>query len=599
MLSKLNPQQKEAVKFQENALVIACPGSGKTRVLTSKIAYELEKMSTKKKMVVALTYTNRAAEEISKRIDEMGISTEQLWAGTIHSFCFQWILSPYSSNLSELKYGFSIADEFMVDELKEQIFEEYNLPGFTEINTRINRQGSYDFIGAGNNPAEELHKRLLNNRMIDFDLLLYFSYQLLMKYPKISLHLGRIFTYILIDEFQDTQDLQYAIVGQIIKASQKKCKLFLVGDPNQAIYSSLGGMAKEVSEIAEEIGCEIKKLELSGNYRSIQRIIDYYTLYQWHVTNVESMIDDGRDKGIVKFNNTTHKDKLYQELATIIRDHLNKGTNPKEICVIAPRWDHLTTISRRLKSLLPDVPFDAPGLTPLPRSLDNFWYKLARLLLTKPSSKMYMTRMRWSKQILEEINIFTNTNYETNSKQSRKFLRLINGIKIDESNGILYLKQAFTLLFSLLNIDLEDHKVLYEHWESFFNGIERRYSKPDFVTLPKDISYFRSMFQIAKGVVVNTCHGVKGEEFDTVIAFGLLRGYVPHWNSIINQHYMVEEEHSKKLLYVIGSRAKRHLYMFAEKGRLTQSGNEYEVNRQLGRVNFEYNDSEVSLVYGI
>lgn len=599
MLSKLNPQQEEAVKFQENALVIACPGSGKTRVLTSKIAYELEKMTTKKKIIVALTFTNRASEEISKRIDEMGISTEQLWTGTIHSFCFQWILSPYSSYLSELKYGFSIADEFMVDELKEQIIEEYNLPVYTEINTRIDRKGNYNFIGAGSNPAEELHKRLLNNRMIDFDLLLYFSYRLLIQYPKISSHLGKIFTYVLIDEFQDTQDLQYAIVGQIIKASQKKCKLLLVGDPNQAIYNSLGGMAKEVSEIEEEIGCGIKKLELSGNYRSIQRIIDYYTFFQWHETNVKSMIDNGLDKGMVKFNNSTHKDELFRELADIIRNHLNKGTEPKEICVVAPRWDHLTSISRRLKSLLPDVPFEAPGLTPLPRSLDNFWYKLARLLLTDPSSKMYLSRMRWSKQILEEINIFTNKNYETNSIQSRKFLRLINGIKIEESNGILYLEQAFTLLFSLLNINLADHNVLNEHWESFFYGIEKRYSKPDFKNIPKDVSYFRSMFQLAKGVVVNTCHGIKGEEFDTVIAFGLLRGYVPHWNSIINQHYKVEEEQSNKLLYVIGSRAKRNLYLFAEKGRLTQSGNDYEVNRQLGRVSFEYDDSEKSIVYGI
>ncbi|MGR5962012.1 3'-5' exonuclease [Bacillus paranthracis] len=96
----------------------------------------------------------------------------------------------------------------------------------------------------------------------------------------------------------------------------------------------------------------------------------------------------------------------------------------------------------------------------------------------------------------------------------------------------------------------------------FFSGIKRRYEKSDFKDIPKDITYIKKMFNSRDGIVVNTCQGIKGEEFHTVIAFGLLRGYIPHWSAIYNQ---VEEE-ANKLLYVIASRAKENLFLFAERG---------------------------------
>src|SRR5699024_2297938 len=113
------------------------------------------------------------------------------------------------------------------------------------------------------------HEKILENKELDYDLLLYFSYRLLIKHPKILSHLSNIFKYILVDEYQDTQDLQYGIIGTIIKESKGKCKVFLVGDPDQAIFESLGGIAKTLEEIKEDIGGEdIILKKLSGNYRS-------------------------------------------------------------------------------------------------------------------------------------------------------------------------------------------------------------------------------------------------------------------------------------------------------------------------------------------
>jgi DNA helicase-2/ATP-dependent DNA helicase PcrA len=90
----LNQKQETAIWTDGNVFLIACPGSGKTRTLTYKIAYELSKITSSKKFIVAITYTHRAADEIHERIENLGVDTTQLWIGTIHSFCLEWIIKP-------------------------------------------------------------------------------------------------------------------------------------------------------------------------------------------------------------------------------------------------------------------------------------------------------------------------------------------------------------------------------------------------------------------------------------------------------------------------------------------------------------------------
>ena len=107
ILSGLTDEQKDAVTCPNSLLLTACPGSGKTRVLTHKVAYELSMIDNPKQFVVALTFTHRATDEIKERIDRLNIETEQLWAGTIHSFCLDWIIRPYAGFLDILKNGFA------------------------------------------------------------------------------------------------------------------------------------------------------------------------------------------------------------------------------------------------------------------------------------------------------------------------------------------------------------------------------------------------------------------------------------------------------------------------------------------------------------
>lgn len=590
MLGDLNSHQLDAVTTDENALVIACPGSGKTRVLTRKIAYELDKLDSKKKFIIALTYTNRAAEEIQRRLDELGIPQEQLWAGTIHSFCYQWIIKPYSAYEPSLVNGCSVIDDNKKRKVLNDLKKKYSLPSFSNINTGLDRNENYINDDPYNNAiAKEFHESIIENKEIDFDLLLYYSYKMLINNKKIRSHLANIFSYIFVDEYQDTQDLQYAIIGQVLTEAKGKCKLFLVGDPDQAIYSSLGGMSKNLFEIQEEIGNQkIVLKELPGNYRSTQRMIDYFKNFQSTDVNIQALGRHACESGIITLDTTTDKDNLYKEFAEIITYNLNNGLKPNEICIIAPQWYFLTPLAQKLKSHLPDIPFDSPGTSPLPTNRENFWWKLSRLFLSEITPKTAMSRFRWVGQLINDLNDYTNCSFGYEYTDCRKYLKLINSIKPNEDIAILYLKEAFKTFFNKLDIDINDYYVLVEQWDIFFDSIRTRYESSDFIGTPDDVQYFKSIFKPSTGVVINTCHGVKGEEFETVIAFGLLWGYVPHWSSIIDQDYYIAESASEKLLYVIGSRAKRNLHLFAEKGRRTNSGSAYRINHQLAKTTFEY-----------
>lgn len=595
MLEGLNSHQFDAVTTDKNALVIACPGSGKTRVLTRKIAYELERIESKKKFIVALTYTNRAAEEIQRRLDELGIPQSQLWAGTIHSFCYQWIIKPYAAYEPSIVNGFSIIDDNKKRKILNDLKKKHLVPFFSEINTGLDRNANYMNYDSYNNAiAKEFHESILENKEIDFDLLLYYSYKMLKNNKKIRSHLANIFSYIFVDEFQDTQDLQYAIIGQILAEADGRSKLFLVGDPDQAIYGSLGGIPKSLYAIQKEIGNqEIVFKEVPGNYRSTQRMVDYFKNFQSTDVNIQALGHNASENGIITFDTTIDKDNLYKEFIEIITHNLKNGVKPSEICIIAPQWYFLIPLAQKLKANLPDVPFDAPGVSPLPANRENFWWKLSRLFLSEITPKTAMSRFRWMSQLINDLNDYTNSSLGYEYKDCRKYLKLINSIKPNETIAIPYLKKAFKVFFKKIDLDINDYYVLVEQWDIFFDGIQTKYESSNFIGIPDDVQYFKNIFKPSTGVVINTCHGVKGDEFETVIAFGLHWGYIPHWNSIKNQNYYIAESASKKLLYVIGSRAKKNLHLFAEQGRKANSGYVYQTNHQLAQTTFEYDSSYV------
>ncbi len=578
MLRGLNAEQVEAVIHEGNILLTACPGSGKTRTLTHKIAYELEKNVDSKKIIIAVTFTNRAADEIEKRIRNFSMDNSNLWAGTIHSFCLEWIIRPYRCYLDELKNGFSISDEYNSERIINELKKDYGVGFFDNVSTRYLLSGEKEEI-IFRELVDEYHEILSKDKLIDFDQILHYSYKLLSTYPKIANILQNLFQLICVDEYQDTQQLQYSILSSIMKA-KGNCKMFIVGDSDQAIYGSLGGVAKSHEEIELEFEAVFENKELTGNYRSNQKIINYNKNFQTTQIEIKALGLNVNDEAIIKYDTDIHKDKIIEEIAKIIKEKINEGIPENEICVLAPNWYLVIPMGRRLKALLPDVKFDAVGLSPLLKNKENIWFRIARLFLVSPSPASFIIRKRWSTELLSDLEGYGITLFEHFDLKSKKLLKIINSISSDEEDGLKYLEHCFNQLFEKLEVVITENIQLNEQLNSFIEGAEKRLENSDF-DLSRDIESFRKMFKHEEGVVVNTCHGIKGEEFDTVIAFGLLEGKLPHWNE---RSALV----AQKLLYVICSRSKRVLYLFSEKGRTTQSGRPYSATNRLARVVHDY-----------
>ena len=206
------------------------------------------------------------------------------------------------------------------------------------------------------------------------------------------------------------------------------------------------------------------------------------------------------------------------------------------------------------------------------------------MVLTEPSGRLLSARVLWANKLLN--NLIEN-HHHTRDLTAKKLLKVINSFHSKTVVGTEYLKECFEFMLDELDIDLAHDLLLKEQFDLFFeqaiSNIENNNGQYE-----DTIVALKSFFKESTGIVVNSCHGVKGEEYKTVIAFGLLNGFVPHWNDIINQPAHVGQNAESKMLYVIASRAKEKLFLFAEYGRKTQSGTPYETSSILSAYNYPY-----------
>lgn len=588
----LNDKQEDAIYEKNSVLLIACPGSGKTRALTYKIAYELSRLASKKEFIIAITYTNIAADEIKERVELLGVDVSQLWIGTIHAFCLEWILRPYALYSNELKNGFSIINSHDSQELITELCLPYKYPKITYWDCGFNATPTgYQLTTNKQNLHAEIktiltkYFKILNqNKQIDFEQILHHTYQLLKAKPMICSILSKLFPFILIDEFQDTKEVQYHIISSILKVNKGASKVLIVGDPNQSIFETLGGFPMEKSELETLLGFSLVEYNLSGNYRSSSKIIDYFNYYKTFHNEIKPVGVDENYDSLISFNNQVTRENLVDELARLILFNVEERDIPQnQICIVAPQWVHIASITRKLMIKLPDYSFNGPGMAPFARDIDNFWYKLSRIVLTEPSPNLYVRRLRWSREVLHELNI---AGFDTTEVTAKSFLKLCNSTSFEETDGLTYLQLFFEEICSHLKIDLSLFPTLEDHYQSFFNSSKKRIKR-----LQKDgnefignIESFRKVFKQNKGVNVSTIHGVKGEEYDTMIGFGLLEGYVPHFSDANGAN------NAKKLLYVICSRAKKNLHIIAERGRkrYKNSDVEYNTTQLLTLYNYPY-----------
>jgi len=481
-IKELNEEQFNICIDESDLLVKACPWSGKTRTIIYKLAYRIETRPYGVRKLVAITYTNRAAEEIKERLDSLGINTERIWAGTIHQFCLEWILRRFKTYKSSLSKGFAIADERKKQRYLEEIIQ---LSGekiyWEDIKTGYTRELKLiesDVIKRG--IIKNYHKVLVTKTELDFELILALSHSILQESPLSARYIKEAIELICIDEYQDTQDLQYAIIEDIANAESKNhTQINLFGDPNQAIYGTLGGIAKTLEEInAEFILNNFKECSLSGCYRSTQRIIDFYTPFMVEPSDIVARGKEKGDKSYICYQKEIHYSDMYDEIARIITSNIEQGVKEKDICVLAPSWWLLYPFSSELQNRLPDLKFDAPDITPIKRDPMNLFYNIARLLLTEPNVKKFSYRRKIAADILSKINEALNsTSIDLNEIE---FLNLINSSKRENVKGSLFIVHSIECLFKKMKLSIEEHEGLKVLYNDFIEKMQYRLKEPKF-----------------------------------------------------------------------------------------------------------------------
>lgn len=286
LLAKLNDEQIKPVLDTEGAvLVIAGAGSGKTRVLTTRIAYLIEEKQVPKENILAITFTNKAANEMRERMEKICGDCSAMWICTIHSMCVKIL----RSNIDKIGYdrNFTIYDETDKDKALKRIVDDLGYEADSILKTAKNHISiakneclSPDEYEKANPEAkfiEEICKiyaayedALARSNSLDFDDLLFKTYVLFKKHPEVADYYSEKFRYIHIDEFQDTNTVQFSIAKRL---SVKHGNIFVVGDDDQSIYSWRGAKIENILEFDGKFaGAKVYKLE--RNYRSTKKILE-------------------------------------------------------------------------------------------------------------------------------------------------------------------------------------------------------------------------------------------------------------------------------------------------------------------------------------
>ena len=286
LLNKLNEEQIKPVLETEGAvLVIAGAGSGKTRVLTSRIAYLIQEKGVKPYNIMAITFTNKAAGEMKERLEKIVGNIGDMWVSTIHSMCVRIL----RRDIDKLGYDkdFTIYDETDKDKVLKRVFEELELDVDTLFKSAKNNisaaknecldpkawkkaNAHLRFVDDIANVYEHYESHLERSNALDFDDLLFKTYQLFLKNPEVADYYSEKFHYVHIDEFQDTNSVQFAIAQTLCK---KHGNIFVVGDDDQSIYGWRGAKIENILSFDDIFrGAQVFKLE--RNYRSTKNILN-------------------------------------------------------------------------------------------------------------------------------------------------------------------------------------------------------------------------------------------------------------------------------------------------------------------------------------
>ena len=288
MLNELNKEQEEVVKTTEGAvLVLAGAGSGKTRTIIYRSAYLINQQHVDPYNILIVTFTNKASSELRERLlTYFGINPSRLWVGTFHSICLRILRSEYK--FTKFNSNFTIYDSDDQKSLLKKVYKKLdicneNFP-LAQMKSSISKRKNEFLLpedlqflrdeGFSNRiylqVYTEYQKELINNNCMDFDDIMVYTLKLFHEHKEVLQKYQEIFKYVMIDEYQDTNVIQYKLTSLLAEPDNNIC---VVGDDDQAIYSWRGADITNILKF-DKIHKETKVIKLEQNYRSSRQILE-------------------------------------------------------------------------------------------------------------------------------------------------------------------------------------------------------------------------------------------------------------------------------------------------------------------------------------
>ena len=609
----LNQKQQEAVQAAAGpTLILAGPGSGKTRVLTHRIAYLISYLGIRPFNIMAVTFTNKAAREMEARVAELvGTNTRGMMLGTFHSICARILRReaaelPFDSNFviydtdDQKRIVKSIIREMNLD---EKTYRAQNIQG--KISAAKNELLLPETFAAITHTEEmvkkiytQYQKTLLDCNALDFDDLLLWTVYLLENNAEVRERYARRFEHVLVDEFQDTNMAQYRLV-QLLSSFHRN--LYVVGDPDQSIYSWRGADYRNVMRFNTDYPKAVKII-LEQNYRSTQTILNTAMAVIAPNPNRDdkqlfSNMGDGQKVSITEaFNGTEEARYVVQEIAKIVA---SGNFDPGDFAIMYRTNAQSRVIEEAF--IQNNLPYRLVGaqrfygrreikdLLSYLRVIHNPADEISlQRIINTPKRKLGAKTVDKVRTVSASIGISSvdlilklceDANAELQAYFSAGALRALQDYGKLLHNWFA-LRDEVTPL-ELIDRILEDIRFAeylevnteegFERWENI-NEIRRKasnYDEDSLTALLEEIALVSDQDTIVTGDNVPTLltlHSSKGLEFPVVFIVGLEEGVLPHFRSFNDVEGMSEE---RRLFYVGITRAEQRLYLTLAHNRMT------------------------------
>ena len=651
ILEKLNDEQIKPVLETEGAvLVLAGAGSGKTRVLTSRIAYLIEEKRVPDSAILAITFTNKAAKEMQERLSRI-TDVSRSWVCTIHSMCVR-ILRMYAEAVG-INANFSIYSETERNNIVKKSFQECDFDDEKLLKSVKFHIANAKMLGydperyaeeyAGDRDIDEVtkvykryQKHLRENNALDFDDLLNETRLLLRKNEEAREYLGGRFRYILVDEFQDTNAVQYEIVRLLASVHGN---LFAVGDDDQSIYGWRGAKIENILHFEKDFK-NAKVFKLERNYRSTKRILKL-------ANTVIKNNGHRKDKTLWTENDEGQEAKVYEAeeesgearyIAHTIAGLLRQGYKYSDFAILM-RLNALTR-SFEQEFTADGIPFKVFGgfkfferkeikdLLAYLRLINNpFDSEAAVRIINFPKrgigARTVDTLQNYAFEteisVYEALRDLDEMDFTSGTRQKlTDFRDLVKGWIIESQempvNELVKKIVVDTHMREAYADDSDESINKRANIEEFIQSVDEYCKLNEGATLTdylNQVTLASDTDEMDDGnyVTLATVHSVKGLEFSCVFVCGMEENIMPVSRAVGNDDDMEEE---RRLMYVAITRAKERIWFTRSKSRylygkreptsrsrfLKELSSEIELPREARRLPMGYGDYDDPDMYG-